>query len=144
MRLFAVLLVMVLGLEAQALQLIKCGSVEGKTLYASFGTRRFSDPNKPNVIFPIEFTVFSGRQALQDRIIYDRTEDALKIPVQVSQAAIAFAFPAQWSDGQTRVSEQFQLRIISPKDPHGFQGTWASVDDNGKVLQTVFTMCSAF
>jgi hypothetical protein len=141
---FALFLTLIcIASQSHALQFIKCGTTEGKTLYATFGKRVTSGEPTP-VYFPIDFVVFSQPQVLQDRVIYYRTKDALLVPLHVSYSAIDFVFPAKSFDGTSIYSEAFDLHVMSPRDPTGFQGRWTTTDADGHKVQTVQTMCSVF
>ena len=144
MKFFALLFALAtVTTQVHAVQLIKCGSQEGKTLYASFGKRVTSGNPPITEYFPIEFTIFSGPKTLQDRIIYYRTGQALKVPLTVDTASIAFQFAAKGPNGEEAI-ESFKLDLISPKDLRGYQGRWITTDFTGKEIQTVFTLCSVY
>ncbi len=143
MRSLVVSLLLAFSVPGHALQFIKCGSHpnDGKTFWASFGKQVRSGETQP-IYFPIDFTVLNGPKSLQDRIYY-RTKDALQIPLTVTTSSIQFSFTAKGADGVTDQTEVFDLRLMSPKDLTGFQGSWITYDVNNIMIQKINVMCSA-
>jgi hypothetical protein len=132
---------LLMSAQAGAVQFIKCGSVEGKSFWSSWGKQARSGEKEIRQ-YPIDFVIFSAPQTLQDRIIYYKTKDALQIPVEMSPSGVKFSFPAGFVDGVATLMESFDLRLYSPKDLTGFVGSWTTMDMNGKVIQKIQTMCS--
>jgi hypothetical protein len=124
----------------QLFSILKCNTLTGKTLWASFGKRKTS--GSPEVtLFPTELTVFASREQLQDRQVIDRTADALKIVVKATPVSIQFAFDAKSLTGGTQL-ESFDLRLHSPRSRNAFTGTWTTTKDG--VVQGVQVFCSAY
>jgi hypothetical protein len=138
-----IILVTVLTLfapQAYAMEFLKCNSIEGKTLWASF-SQRYTSGTKEKIHFPSDITILSSVDTLQDRIIYSSSEGR-KILVNVSPTAISFAFPAKGPEGKIQ-TEEFELRLYSPKNLSAFVGSWRSIDVDGNV-RTVQAFCSAY
>lgn len=141
MRSLVLTLTLAFSFQGHALQFMKCNSLEHKTFWASFG--KITKSGEAPTWFPIDFTILNGEKSLQDRIYYYSTKEALKIPLQVTPASIQFSFTAKGADGVTDQTEVFDLRLFSPKDLTGFQGTWATYNANNVMTQRVQVLCSA-
>ena len=122
------ILALLLPLQAHALEALKCNTMSGKTLWAGFGRIVRSGDPAPTY-YPIEFTVFKSRTELQDRVYFARTKDALAIKVSVTPVSLEFAFPAQ--NGSEMQTEEFNLRLYSPKDEKAYVGTWSVIKADG-------------
>lgn len=126
---FAILVAaLLLPFNAHALEALKCNTMSGKTLWAGFGRIvRSGDPTP--TYYPIEFTIFKSRTELQDRVYFARTKDALAIKISVTPVSLEFAFPAK--NGEEIQSEEFSLRLYSPKDSKAYVGTWMVTKADG-------------
>ncbi len=141
MKFVTLALAALFSFQLHALQFMKCGSREGKTFWASFGKIVKSGETEPTW-FPIDFTLLNGEKSLQDRIYFYSTKEALKVPLAVSASSIELSFAALGRDGKTPQTEQFQLKLYSPKDMTGFVGTWKSFDPANDLIESVQVMCS--
>lgn len=137
-RIIPPLLISAFVLHAQALEVIKCNSRDGKTLWASFGKRTSSSEI---TYFPTEFTLFRSATELQERLIFWRTKDALKIPVKVTAWTISFDIPSETSDGGPSI-ERFYLRRYSPKSKTAYSGSWVTQTSKGEQVTSV--ACSVY
>ena len=126
--------------SAHALEFLKCNTMEGKTIYGTFGKVTFSGDPKPH-FFPIEIVIFASRTALQDRIFYSNYTDGMKVPVESSPAAFTMSFPAKGPDGQTQ-TETLTLRLYASFDLTAFQGVWTSSREQQETKQQAY--CSIF
>lgn len=141
----SILLIVALAFSAQshAIQFMKCNSAEGKTFWATFGAMSYS--NKPDLVYyPIDFTLLNGEKSLQDRLYFHDTDEALKIPLQISSGSISFSFMARGADGVTMQTEEFQLSVYDHRHPDGFVGFWRTYNTNNVMIQSVRVGCSVY
>jgi hypothetical protein len=126
--------------SAQAFEFIKCNTVSGRTLWASFGKKMRSGDPAP-IYFPSDLTLLRGKE-LQDRILFNSSKDAAGIPVEVTSATIHFAFPAKGTGGSPEW-QAFRLRLYSPgKSSTAYIGEWATGKDKLETKEQVF--CSVY
>jgi hypothetical protein len=117
-------LVALLPFPAHAFEFMKCNTMSGKTLWASFG-KKMSSGDKAPMYFPVDLTLLQGK-ALVDRLQFNGSKDAAGIPVEVTSATIAFAFPAKGADGNPQW-QAFRLRLYAPgKSSTAYIGEWAT------------------
>jgi hypothetical protein len=93
------------------------------------------------IYFPTEFTLFRSSTELQERIVFPRTKDALKIAINISPTTIIFAVPSVGTDGAPSL-ETLNLRLYSTKNANAYTGTWTTQDSTGTT--TVPLACSVF
>ncbi|HRO65954.1 MAG TPA: hypothetical protein PL182_00160 [Pseudobdellovibrionaceae bacterium] len=140
-KVIGLLFVAFLPFSAQAFSFLKCNTLEGRTLWASFG-KRGSSVNHEVVYFPTEIVVFASRTQLQDRQVFDRTADALKVPVHYRNAALSLRFEAKGLDGLEQ-TEELTLHLYSPQAPSAFVGLWTT-DRQGQTLAEEKVFCSVY
>lgn len=126
---------------AHALEFMKCNTLSGKTLWASFGKKMRSGDPAPTY-FPSDIALFRAPQELQDRILFNSSKDAAGIQLDVTSATIHFAFPAKGVDGLP-VWQALRLRLYSPgKSSTAYIGEWATGREKLETKERVF--CSAY
>jgi hypothetical protein len=141
MRKFILIFIVVMGSgsAAQAMEFMKCNSMDGKTLWASFGKRANSDGVK---YFAIEVTLFRSATELQQRILFRNSKEAMAaMPIAFSPTKINFALTSVGVDGAPSV-EIFELHLYSPRSATAFSGTWVTQNSSGSV--TVPLACSVY
>lgn len=135
------LAVAALPLPAHALEFMKCNTMSGKTLWASFGKKMRSGDPAPTY-FPVDLTLFRTPKELQDRILFNSSKDAAGIPLEVTAATINFAFPAKGMDGQPEW-QALRLRIYRPgKSSTAYIGEWATGKEAPATKEQAF--CSVY
>jgi hypothetical protein len=126
---------------AQAMEFMKCNTVKGKTLWASFGKKMRSGDPAPTY-FPVDLTLFRSPTELQDRVLFNSSKDAAGIPVEVTSATIYLAFPAKGADGQPEW-QALRLRLYRPgKSSTAYIGEWATGKDKLETKEQAF--CSVY
>jgi hypothetical protein len=140
MKSFLLVAALALPLQAQALEFIKCNSVGGKTLWATFGKKVRSGDPAPTY-FPVDLTLLRGKE-LVDRLLFNSSKDSAGLPVEATSATIHFAFPAKGADGNPEW-QAFRLRLYSPgKSANAYVGEWAVGKDQLETKEQVF--CSVY
>lgn len=126
---------------AQALEFMKCNTMSGKTLWASFGKKMRSGDPAPTY-FPSDITLLRSPKELQDRILFNSSKDAAGIPLEVTSASIHFAFPAKGRDGQPEW-QALRLRLYSPgRSATAYIGEW--VTGKEAIATKEQTFCSVY
>jgi hypothetical protein len=139
--LLAVSVVAALPLSAHSMEFMKCNTMGGKTLWASFGKKMRSGDPAPTY-FPVDLTLFRSPTELQDRILFNSSKDAAGIPLEVTTATIHFAFPAKGLDGQPEW-QALRLRLYSPgRSATAYIGEWATGKDQLQTKEQAF--CSVY
>lgn len=122
--------------SAHALQFMKCNTIEGKTIYATFAKASLSGEPAPR-FFPLDIVVFRAPQQLQDRVLFKTFEDGLKIPVVSTAVQFQMAFSAKGPSGELQ-TEALDLRLFSRDDPTGFTGIWSTTAGSVQTKQNAY------
>ena len=134
------LFVFALPFPAHAFEFLKCNTMSGKTLWASFGKKMSSGDPAPTY-FPVDLTLLRGKE-LVDRLQFNSSKDAAGIPVAVTSATIQFAFPVTVQGGVEW--QALSLRLYSPgKSATAYKGLWATGTQE-KQESSEETYCSVY